>query len=252
MTQSGGDFGTVGKWGTITERHNVLVCADPSSPRSTGNVVVRPMSNKDVRFATTLHLQSLNHGLFPAMGKGFLGAYLRTFVSSPFAIALIAERDGEPIGYLVGTEDDRAHYGHVIRTNWPSLAPRGLVALVVRPAVAIRFARTRAARYARGAVRLTGKTDARGPSVKDASLTHMAVSARCRGQGVGKALVAAFLEALSQSNAKGVRLLTRSNSAGAGRFYEKLGWCLVTEFTDQDGVKWLRYRRDPGPSSASC
>lgn len=222
------------------------VPVDSSSPRSTGTLVVRPMSNQDVGFAATLHLESLNHGLFPALGKGFLGAYLRTFVSSPFAIALIAERAGEPIGYLVGTEDDRAHYGHVIRTNWPSLAPRGLVALVVRPALAYRFARTRAARYARGAVRLTGKTVAQGPSVKDASLTHMAVSAQCRGQGVGKALVAALLEALRLKNATGVRLLTRSNSAGAGRFYEKLGWCLVTEFTDQDGVEWLRYRRDLG------
>lgn len=206
------------------------------------------MADKDVGFATTLHLDCLNHGLFPALGKGFLGAYLRTFVSSPFAIALIAESAGEPIGYLVGTEDDRAHYGHVIRTNWPSLAPRGLVALLVRPAVAFRFARTRAVRYARGAVRLTGKTDPQGPTIKDASLTHMAVSAQFRSQGAGKALVVAFLEALSFSNAAGVRLLTRSNSAGAGRFYEKLGWCLVTEFTDQDGVKWLRYRRDLGRS----
>lgn len=206
------------------------------------------MSNRDVGFATTLHLQSLNHGLFPALGKGFLGAYLRTFVSSPFAIALIAERAGEPIGYLVGTEDDRAHYGHVIRTNWPSLAPRGLVALLVRPAIALRFARTRAARYARGAVRLTGKAVSHGPLVKDASLTHMAVSAQCRSQGAGEALVNGLLENLSQSNVAGVRLLTRSGSDGAARFYEKLGWCLVEEFTDQDGLEWQRYRIDLGRS----
>lgn len=205
---------------------------------------MRTMGTGDLRFATALHLESLNHGLFPALGRRFLSAYLATFVDSPFAVALLAESGGSPVGYLVGTVDDRAHYRHVLRRHGPEMAGRGLLALVFRPSVAIRFARTRALRYARGAVRLAGKppAGARTAPVNDAVLTHMAVVGACRGRGVGSLLVRAFVDRMSRTDLEGIRLTTRSGSKGAAGFYEKLGWCKAAEFTDQDGLDWQRLR----------
>lgn len=218
-------------------------------PRTRSSVVVRPMDRSDLGFATSLHLQSLNHGLFPALGSSFLKAYLGTFVSSPSALALIAEKDGAPVGFVVGTLDDRAHYGHVVRHCGLKLVPRAAVSLVVRPKVALRFIRTRAFRYARGAVRLAGtKPTQAAASFRDAVLTHMAVEQSARSQGVGQKLALAFVEQVRNSDADGVAVTTRSGSAGAARFYEKLGWRSVGEFLDRDGLGWQRLRLDLGRS----
>lgn len=215
-------------------------------------ILVRPMTVPDLDFATDLHLGSLDHGLFPALGKRFLKAYLETFLTSPYGVALIAEQDGRPVGFLVGTTDDREHYRQVLRRSGSSLAVRGVKALALRPAVAWRFARTRAFRYARGALRLarsaSSSTAPAATSGKDAVLVHMAVAPQCRGRGVGSRLVEAFVENVRRGGLSGIRLITRSGSAGAAAFYEKLGWCPETTFVDQDGLEWQRLRRELGPS----
>jgi ribosomal protein S18 acetylase RimI-like enzyme len=220
------------------------VHAESPTPRATNTIVVRPMVFADLDFATRLHLQYLNHGLFPALGSGFLTAYLRTFITSPSAIASIAERNGKPVGFLVGTLDDRSHYGYTIRRCGLGLALRGLIGLCVRPRVAYRFIKTRAFRYARGAVRLAGTQPTQAPSSRDAVLTHMAVVPTARSVGVGKKLAETFAAQVSESNAIGVALTTRAGAAGASGFYEKLGWCPVTEFVDRDGLAWQRLRLD--------
>lgn len=211
------------------------------------------MKASDLDFATGLHFASLNHGLFPALGKGFLSVYLETFLTSPCGAALIAEQAGRPVGFLVGTTNDREHYRQVLRRSGPALAVRGVAALAVRPAVAWRFARTRAFRYARGAFRLARSASrstapSAATSSKDAVLVHMAVSPQCRGRGVGSLLVVAFVENTRRAGISGIRLLTRSGSAGASAFYEKLGWCPETTFVDQDGLEWRRLRLDLGAS----
>lgn len=211
---------------------------------------MRAMARGDLAFAAKLQMRYLNHGLFPALGNGFLQRYLGTFISSPYAVALVVERNGSPAGFLVGTLRDREHYRYVIRQCGVSLALRGIPALLVQPAVAWRFLRTRALRYIRGVVRL-GRTRTSGgqPSSKeDAVLSHMAVLPTARGLGVGKRLVRAFCDEVRRSGVPGVRLTTRTNAAGASGFYERLGWCYVSEFVDQDGLAWTRLRLDLGGS----
>lgn len=202
------------------------------------------MGFADLDFATKLHLQYLNHGLFPALGSSFLKAYLRTFITSPSAVASIAERNGKPAGFLVGTLDDRSHYSHIIRRCGLGLALRGVIGLCVRPPVAYRFIKTRAFRYARGAVRLAGTQPTQAPSSRDAVLTHMAVVPTARSMGVGKKLAETFADQVRGSNADGVALTTRTGTAGASGFYEKLGWRPVAEFVDRDGLAWQRFRLD--------
>lgn len=200
------------------------------------------MCTSDLDFAAGLHLRCLNHGLFPALGKNFLRAYLNTFVASPFGLALLAENAGKPVGFLVGTSDDGAHYRYVVRRHGAMLALRGLIALLRRPAVAWRFAKTRAFRYVRGTIRLATATSGPPSSGKDAVLAHMVVVPQARGYGVGSALAQFFVRQMDSGRVSGVRLTTRSNSAGASGFYEKLGWHPQTRFVDQDGLEWLRLR----------
>lgn len=223
------------------------MAADPTPTAHA--VAVREMTEVDLRFASALHRSSLGHGLFPSLGPRFLRCYLRTFTSSPTAVALVAELDGAVAGFLVGVLDEPTHYRGVVRQHGLRLAAMGLTALAVRPRVALRFARTRMRRYVGGLGRLARADRSVGARVSaarpaDAILTHVAVAAEARSARVGSALVVRFTELARGRGAAAARLVTRSGEAGAGPFYERLGWRRGGEFVDRDGLTWLRYRLD--------
>ncbi len=211
-----------------------------------GTTTIRAMGPRDGRFASTLHRSALPHGFFPMLGRRFLQRYLSSFVCSEHAVALVAERDGESVGYLVGVLDEPRHYRHVVRHHGPMLTASGLVALSVRPCLAWWFIRSRALRYLVGLRRLSRVQVPSSGRVIDgrsaAVLTHLAVAADARGSGVGGELVAAFEAAVVAAGLTSARLLTRAGDAGAGRFYESRRWVPSELTMDRDGVAWSRYR----------
>lgn len=204
------------------------------------------MEPGDLRFVTALHLQSLKHGLFPALGASFMRAYLSTFLESPLGFALVAQRDGAPLGFVVGASEERRHYQFVLRRSGPRLMLLGTVGLLLRPWVAQRFIRTRMRAYAAGLVRL-GRGDpspVRRAAGVEVVLSHLAVVPDARGQGVGASLVTAFLDRARTTGATSARVVTLAGSAGAGVFYDRIGWVAVGTFADRDGLTWTRYRQD--------
>lgn len=211
-------------------------------PNAVSTVGLRAMERTDLPFAAVLHRRCLRHGLFPELGPRFLAAYLGTFVASPYAVAIVADGIDEPAGFLVGTLDDRAHYRHVLRRHGLRLAALGAVALAVRPRVAGRFARTRAARYLRGGLRLARTPTTAAPAPAAGVIAHVAVTPAGRGQGVGAALVEGFVDHARSAQLPVVRLVTRADGDGAGAFYRRLGWQEDGCFDDRDGLTWTRYR----------
>lgn len=214
-------------------------------------LVVRPLSRRDLAFAADLHSRCLPHGLFPQLGRRFLRRYYSTFVRSPWAVGLVAEAEGRPVGVLVGTIDSRAHYRFVVRKCWAPLMSAGVASLAVRPGVAWWFLRTRGRRYARGLARLAGWTHRRkGPTtarsgsvVREGVLSHAVVGEEARGDGAGAALVSAFVAAARRRGTKRLRLLTHA-SDGAAEFYGHLGWVVAGERTGFDGTTWTELRFD--------
>ena len=213
-----------------------MTLADYSTRTSAAVVVVRPMRHRDQAFAAALHEAALPHGFFGRLGRGFLSAYHETFIASPHAVAYVAEtRDGR-VGYLVGTFGP--HSAWVLRNRGTKLAARGVLALLARPAELAFFLRTRTASYLQRLVQaVAGRTGgartqrAQAPAV----LTHVAVAAQARGQGVGEALVDAFLTAARDSGATEACLVTLAGEHGAGSFYRRLGWELKERRQDRDG-----------------
>src|SRR5215213_6456698 len=109
-----------------------------------GQTAVARLQRRHVAFAAALHGEVLDRGFFAALGPRFLRAYHRSFLASPHAVALVAHAGGHPIGFLVGILRPRAHRRWVLSRHGPRLAAAGALALVVRPVVLVRFARTRA------------------------------------------------------------------------------------------------------------
>ena len=131
---------------------------------------------------------------------------------------------------VVGVTAPRAHTNWVLRKQGVRLALFGFAALVTRPLVGLRFARTRLARYA-GAWRRhragSGNADTAklpAPARRTAILSHVAVTPGAQRAGVGGQLVDAFVEAARERGAERVVLLTLAEENGAGAFYAARGW----------------------------
>jgi ribosomal protein S18 acetylase RimI-like enzyme len=198
-----------------------------------------------VRFAAKLHATTLPSGFFARLGPRWLRAYYRTFIDSPYAVALVARLDGQRAGVLVGATDSARHYAWVIRTRGPSLAVLAALAMVGRPRVAALFVRTRARRYARRLLRRpTTPVVTTQPAEPVAVLTHLAILAEARRNGVGAALVQRFTEELRQAGRQKVILVTLAGDAGAGPFYKRLGWTHVTDRRNHDGQEVSMFSLD--------
>lgn len=215
-------------------------------------VDLRPLRPEELRFAARAHAALLPHGLFPRLGVRFLTRYYETFLASPYAFTSVALVDDHPVGVLVGTLDNAAHYAWVLRRRGLQLATSALAAMLLRPAVLACFMRTRALRYLRGAARLarrrpvvaqSGNGRVSDGDARTAVLSHVCVVEAAQGLGVGKALVERFLTAARCAGAGEARLLTLAGRAGAGSFYARTGWTHCGEHRGPDGLVFSTYRR---------
>src|SRR5829696_7065268 len=195
-----------------------------------GSVAVETARHDDLVLCTALHHSELEHGFFTRLGPRFLEAYHATFIDSPHAVSRIATIGGHPVGFVAGLIRPRAHARWVLRRRGARLALLGALALLARPLAALRFARTRVARYARTWRRHRreapqGAQPGRSGLSEPAVLSHVAVLPGARGTGAGRRLTAAFAEAAREAGAERAALVTLAGFAGAGGFYERLGWC---------------------------
>lgn len=225
-----------------------------SSQPSGAVVIIRALRHEDLRSAAARHRAELPDGFFSQLGTGFLRRYLETFVHSPVAVALTAERAGRPVGHLVGTVRG-GHYQWALRTQWRRLLPSWLLGLCTHPRALLHFLRTRLGRYSRAAAR-AARTRVRAhspdPSTAGArttglgALLHVAVDTQARGAGVGAALVSEFEARARQAGCTTVQLVTfaGTGSSDAGAFYERLGWRRCGERTDETNRTVLLYEKD--------
>lgn len=207
---------------------------------------IEPLSPADLPATAALHRKYLHLGLFPRLGRHFLGLYQESFARSPFGIALVARSDEDVVGALFGTTSKVDHYHWVMRHFGPQLALAGSGALITRPQVALDFARTRLGRYARGLARHVGVLPTPAPGSTSGRkplsvLSHIVTDLKARRQGVGRGLVEEFK---SRASARGVhRALLVTEEGGLGTpFFEKLGCNLIAQRKGQDGAMLREYR----------
>jgi GNAT superfamily N-acetyltransferase len=189
---------------------------------------VRSLQPEDLEWTAPLQREALPHGFFAGLGLPFLRAYQSTFLDSPFGIALAADADGSPVGFLVGAVDADAHRAWVLRHRRARLAALGVLGLLARPGAALRFVRTRARHYvralARSGRRPRGSAEQPSLPVAAAVLTHVAVAPAQRRTGAGSLLVEAFVDEARRRGAGRARLTTLRDDTGAEGFWQALAW----------------------------
>lgn len=208
---------------------------------------IRPATVQDVWITAQVYGDMLPMGFFPALGDRFLRQWHRTVLAAPHGVLLVAvDTNGVYGGVLIGSTDHHTHTDALLRT-WRSvlaLAATGAVALLLRPALAVRFARSRALPWSRRilrAFRPVSDVVAEGAQ-KTAVLTGIAVLPAFRKRGVGRALVAEFLRQCRDDGAAAAELITDARNERAVHFYELLEWQLAGDYTTRDGDPIRLYR----------
>lgn len=215
----------------------------------TRTVSVEPLELEDLAFTTQLQAEALPHGFFARLGPRFLHAYLRAYVESPYAVALVARSDGGRLGYVLGALANADHQRWLVRQRGIRLAVLAAVALARRPTLARQFAVTRLYRYLRAVARRlrperSGAAGPQTPTDHPAVLAHIAVTPESRGLGVGRSLERTFVALAREAGATKAYLVTRLATNGADGFYARAGWRPGHERRDVDGVPTIEYFLD--------
>lgn len=207
--------------------------------------MLRRMGLQDLAFVVDAHRAHFADGFFARLGAGFLARYYRTFLDGgPTAVAVIAENDGTPCGYLTGVLHPQQHRQLLLRYHGPGLAFRGCVGMLRHPSTAFTFVATRLTRYARGLRRGLGTTtDGPANLGPTAVLTHVVVSDPRRHRGVGTRLVEDFLKEARQAGCATAALVTSADPTGAAGFYEARGWTRRDSVTTPEGKILWRYTK---------
>ncbi|WP_218566389.1 GNAT family N-acetyltransferase [Vallicoccus soli] len=220
--------------------------------------VVRDLRPADLPWTAATHVRLLPHGLFPRLGGAFVRRWHLGHRTSPYGVALVAERDGRPVGFLVGAVDQRRHVAWTLEHERLALALRGVLGLALHPAVLAVFVRTRLVRYARrllplpaapasggGASRpATPASAPAGPAGEPAPVAVVAavvVDPTARGTGAGRLLVEEFLARSAAAGTARAELVTLAGAGGASDFYAALGWQALEEHPNRDGELVRRF-----------
>ncbi|WP_421952349.1 GNAT family N-acetyltransferase [Pelagibacterium sp.] len=205
-----------------------------------------PLRQSDITATVALHRENLRLGLFPRLGRHFLGLYQESFARSPYGIALVARDDDEVVGALFGTTSNAEHYRWVTHNFGSKLALAGCGAMLTRPQVALDFARTRMGRYAKGVARHIGLVPPASSGQPQAPrpisvLSHIVTDAAARRRGIGRRLIEGFASRASASGVHRALLVTEEGGLGTP-FFERLGCRLIGRHKSQDGAILREYR----------
>ena len=165
-----------------------------------------------------------------------------SFTEDPTGIGFVAvdPQSGALLGVVVGPAVPGGYFKRLLKRKWWAFCLASAGAVLRRPTVIPRLFR---------AVFYRGEAPEQG---NRSLLSSIAVSPDAQGRGVGKALVAAWLEGARSRGSGGAYLTTDAeNNEATNGFYHRLGWRIESEFETPQGRKMNRYVLDfdePGPA----
>ncbi|NNM47847.1 GNAT family N-acetyltransferase [Knoellia koreensis] len=219
--------------------------------QQTSSFQVIAMSTAALAQTAALHEELLPNGLFPALGRRFLRHWHQTFITSPYGFGLTAfDQQGNCCGFLIGTTDQRLYTLGVLRRNGYRLAALGAVSMATRPRLAVRFMRTRAARYliriATARKRKAPPNAAHRESEPRVAVLHALITEpSARGRGVAAALLGQFEQELRSKGVPTLQLVTLE-TGGATGFYRRLGYVETDRRINRDGEAVVQFDRHLG------
>jgi len=135
----------------------------------------------------------------------------------------VAERDGQVVGYLTGCLDTRTQE----RVTRREIVPRAVTGAIARGALWHPGTWRLLAAFA-GTVVLGGFSHPVDLTVYPAHF-HINIHEGFRGRGLGPLLVESFMRQADHAGVRGIHVVTRGDNAAGRRFFERMGFTLLSE-----------------------
>ena len=246
-------------------------------------VNVRPLRRSDVPASSRMHSEVLDMEFLAQCGDRFLRCYHQAWLDTAHCLALAAvDDDGEVTGVLLGALRPASHYRAMVKKHGVALTLCLISRSVTHPRLAKDLLTTRLVRYVHGLSKMVlsaadrafaglrprsgrhrvakadpvgsstiGDSPEQAPSLLVGEVTHVMVSPKSQGTGVGRALLEEARRVAELSGLDELVLVTPPGLAASG-LYEHLGWHRTGDLTSRSGEEFVGYRlllrpRNPPP-----
>jgi ribosomal protein S18 acetylase RimI-like enzyme len=200
-------------------------------------LVIRHATEVDVPDVVTTHLHSFKGFFLTFLGPAFLNELYSATLQDTSGIGFVAESEKSIYGFVMGTTQPAGFYRRLLRNRWWRFGCAAVQPILRRPTVIPRL--LRAFSMPRRSTRQAGC----------GTLMSIAVLPKAQGQGVGRALVHAFLKEARCRGLEQVDLTTdKDDNEAVNRFYQKLGFSCVRTFITPENRAMNEYviTLDPG------
>ena len=166
-----------------------------------------------------IHAEELKAGLLPLLGEPFLRQLYRYAAADPKSVLIAVQRDGQCVGFVMGSVDPTRFYRGARLRTWPLVA----WALVRHPQLL-------------GRIRSLGRYVSRRPDEPLAELLSIAVAVGEQRSGVGQGLYDAFCLELARRGIDRFYVTASDTQQPALRFYRRQA-CEVVSERDLGGLR---------------
>jgi ribosomal protein S18 acetylase RimI-like enzyme len=193
----------------------------------TASVTIRTGTGADAAAAARLHAGQISEGFLASLGTGFLTRLYRRVACSDGSFLLVADENGDQIGFLAGTLDVGKLYKKFL------LRDGAFAALAAAPQL------LRAWPRALETLRHGGREE---PAKGSAELLAIAVDPGRRGNRIGARLVERFLDEVRLGGARTAHVVVGAGNSPAIALYERSGFEAAETFELHPGTKSVLMR----------
>ena len=192
--------------------------------RSSKLITIRATQQQDLDIVVGVHLKSFQGFFLSFLGFAFLKEFYAGILRDATGIHYLAEIEGKIQGFVAGTTQPAGFYRRLLAQRWWAFGLAAQPAVFKNPRIVPRLL-------------CAFQKSAENASLKDtATLMSIAVLPEAQGNGVGKALVEAFLFEAQRRGCRYVNLTTDAISNDAvNDFYQRQGFHLARKFETPEG-----------------
>lgn len=194
------------------------------------SLFIRAMEARDLPSIVRVHLASFQGFFLTFLGPAFLMELYSGILADPSGIAFVSEDGGQVVGFVAGASESAGLYARLLRQRWWRFAIASLSPVLRNPRIVPRLLR---------AFKMPKQARAAG---SEGTLMSIAVLPERQGQGIGQALVRAFLTEAARRGLSKVNLTTdKVDNDAANLFYQRLGFVCIRHFTTPEGRQMNEY-----------
>ena len=191
---------------------------------------IRIISHADLERVVNIHLMAFQGFFLSVLGHRFLVELYSGILEDTSGIFFLYECDNVVQGFVAGTDSPAGFYSRLVGQRWWRFALAAILPVLKRPSIIPRLLRA----FSRGSAE-----DVHGNC---ATLMSIAVAPEAQGQGIGHALVQAFVREAARRGLAQVNLTTdKLDNDNTNYFYQRLGFMLHQTFTTPEGREMNEY-----------